>query len=163
MGRIGHSTIFDMLREVEASAIPSAPANWNSLSDIKIHSMSPLRFSLVVGGKEYELVTDGKPTELYRKNSEPINSALMAYFTSSGKKQAKELKVLEGDTEPWSRSLEEGEVAFVLDKALGTPYSDALWTAYEENIPDRQIVALVDGSWMAVLNDNIEMTGNAVK
>ena len=62
---------------------------------------------------------------------------LNRFFGDLGKTQANERLITEGHSIPWSRSLEGGESAFVLDqKYLGkTHFSKLLWENFTNTLP----------------------------
>jgi hypothetical protein len=102
------------------------------ISEIEVHKDEVYLVSYEDNKKISQLLGE----DISFEDAKPI---LERYFFDLGLKQAKEKKVLSGDSLPWSRSLEGGESAFTLDQRdLGkNRFSEVLWTAYTENLPVR--------------------------
>lgn len=102
----------------------------------------------LISFKEDKRITQKLGKDLSLKEAKPL---LERYYQELGAKQGTSMAVVCGESLPWSRSLEGGESAFLLDKMfLGkTKFSKCLWESYRNSLPyDKEIINESQSMWV---------------
>lgn len=148
--------VFNQIRQINfptESSIPRRP-----LSIESIHYTIDNTLRATINGTEIDLLREGVMTsQSSALLSEGLESALIDFFKKEGTKEATRGLITEGRSMPWVRSLDAGNLAYMIDNNMdfNTCMSLVLWDSFSHSLDeDKKIIQDGDISSWKIIHHN---------